>query len=416
MGMGGQIKEIGSSKCRAERQGQFRRRMNRAARSYLDHNATSPVRPEVAAAVARGLSLPGNPSSIHAEGRAARHALQAARAQLAALVGAAPERVVFTSGGTEAANAVLSGALRRRGCLAPTRLMVSATEHACVAVGHRFPDAAVEILPVDGNGTLRLDGLAARLDACRAEAVLVSVHAANNETGVVQPLAEIVRLARAHGRAMVHSDAVQAVGKIPLDFDALGLDALTLSGHKFAAPKGVGALVLAEGVSLETAFLRGGGQEARLRCGTENLSGIVGMGEAAEIARAALDHEAERLTSLRDTLEARVRALAPDAVVFGEGAERLPNTLSFSVPGLEAATALIALDLAGVAVSSGSACASGKVARSPVLAAMGVSPALAAGALRVSLGWNSDDDDPRRFLEGFERILSSLYQRRGQAA
>ncbi|SFK28708.1 cysteine desulfurase family protein [Methylorubrum salsuginis] len=390
--------------------------MDRAGRSYLDHNATSPARPEVAAAVARALSLPGNPSSIHAEGRAARHALQEARARLAALVGAAPERVVFTSGGTEAANAVLSGALRRRDCPAPTRLMISATEHPCVTAGHRFPQEAVEVLPVDAAGRLCLDVLATRLDACRDEAVLISVHAANNETGVVQPLAEIVRLARAHGRALVHSDAVQAVGKISVGLDALGLDALTLSGHKFAAPKGIGALVLAEGVTLETAFLRGGGQEARLRCGTENLVGIVGMGEAAEIARKALDAEAVRLAGLRDALQNRIRALAPGAVVFGEGASRLPNTLSFSVPGLEAATALIALDLAGVAVSSGSACASGKVARSPVLAAMGVSPALAAGALRVSLGWNSDDADLRRFLEGFERVVSSLYQRRGQAA
>lgn len=390
--------------------------MNSAARSYLDHNATSPVRPEVAAAVARALALPGNPSSIHAEGRAARHALQTARGQVAALLGAAPERVTFTGGGTEAANAVLSGALRREGLPAPTRLMISATEHACVSAGHRFPDDAVEVLPVDASGRLRLDVLAARLDARRGEAVLVSVHAVNNETGAVQPLAEIVRLARAHGQALVHSDAVQAVGKMPLVFDALGLDALTLSGHKFAGPKGVGAMVLAPGVTLAEPFLRGGGQEARLRGGTENLSGVVGMGEAAEIARFALDAEHARLAGLRDRLQTRVRALAPDAVVFGEGAERLPNTLSFSVPGLEAATALIALDLAGVAVSSGSACASGKVARSPVLAAMGVSPALAAGALRVSLGWNSDDDDLRRFLEGFERVVSSLYQRRGQAA
>ncbi|MFG5120160.1 cysteine desulfurase family protein [Methylorubrum sp. POS3] len=390
--------------------------MDRAARSYLDHNATSPARPAVAAAVARALTLPGNPSSVHAEGRAARQALQEARARVAALVGAAPERVVFTSGGTEAANTVLSGALRRRGMPAPTRLMISATEHACVAVGHRFPDTMVEILPVDAAGTLRLDVLADRLDACRDEAVLISVHAANNETGAVQPLAAIVRLARAHGQALVHSDAVQAVGKIPLSLDALGLDALTLSGHKFAAPKGVGALVLAEGVSLEAPLLRGGGQEARLRCGTENLPGIVGMGEAGRIAHAALAAEGLRLATLRDRLEAGVRALAPEAVVFGAGAERLPNTLSFAVPELEAATALIALDLAGVAVSSGSACASGKVARSPVLGAMGVSPALAAGALRVSFGWNSDEDDLQRFLEGFERVVSSLYRRRGQAA
>jgi cysteine desulfurase len=244
--------------------------MTSGARSYLDHNATSPVRPEVASAVARALALPGNPSSIHQEGRAARHALQTARAGLAALLGAALERITFTSGGTEAANTVLSGALRKAGLPAPTRLMISATEHPCVAAGHRFAPEAVEVLPVDGAGLLRLDVLAARLEACRDEAVLISVHAANNETGVVQPLAEIVRLARAHGQALVHSDAVQAVGKIPLDFAALGLDALTLSGHKFAAPKGIGAMVLADGVSLETPFLRGGGQEARLRGGTEN--------------------------------------------------------------------------------------------------------------------------------------------------
>lgn len=390
--------------------------MTSGARSYLDHNATSPVRPEVASAVARALALPGNPSSIHQEGRAARHALQAARAGLAALLGAVPERITFTSGGTEAANTVLSGALRKAGLPAPTRLMISATEHPCVTAGHRFAPDAVAVLPVDGAGLLRLDLLAARLEACRDETVLISVHAANNETGVVQPLAEIVRLARAHGRALVHSDAVQAVGKIPLDFSVLGLDALTLSGHKFAAPKGVGAMVLAEGVSLEAALLRGGGQEARLRGGTENLPGIVGMGEAADIARGALEAEAVRLAGLRDGLEARLRALAPDIVVFGEGAPRLPNSLSFAVPGLAASTALIALDLAGLSVSSGSACASGKVARSPVLAAMGVSPALAAGALRVSFGWNSRPEDLERFAAGFERVVSSLYQRRGQAA
>lgn len=385
-------------------------------RAYLDHNATSPVRPEVAAAVARALALPGNPSSVHAEGRAARAAVEAARARLGRLVGAPTARVVFTSGGTEAANAVLSGALRRAGSLAPTRLLVGATEHACVAAGHRFPADAVEILPVMAVGLIDLDALAARLDALRDETVLISVHAANNETGVVQPLGEIVALARGHGRALVHSDAVQAVGKIPLDFAALGLDALTLSGHKFAAPKGVGALVLAEGVTLEAAFIRGGGQEARLRCGTEALPSLVGMGEAAEIAGAALGDEEPRLAALRDALEAGVIERAPDAVVFGTGAPRLPNTLSFAVPGLDAPTALIGLDLAGVAVSSGSACASGKVARSPVLAAMGVSPALAAGALRVSFGWNSRAEDVIRFLDAFERVIHTLYKRRGEAA
>ena len=384
-------------------------------RTYLDHNATSPVRPEVSAAVARALALPGNPSSVHAEGRAARAVLERAREQVARLVGAAPARVIFTSGGTEAANTVLSGALVRAGTPAPTRLLASATEHPCVSAGHRFPN--VETIPVDASGVIDLDALRQRLAALAGEPVLISVHAANNETGVRQPLSKIVALARAHGSALVHSDAVQAVGKVAIGLDALGLDALTLSGHKFAAPKGTGAIVLGEGVTLESAFLRGGGQEMRLRCGTENLPGLAGLGAAAEQAGTALAAgEGERLERLRDAIEAGIRALAPDAVVFGEGAERLPNTACFAVPGLEAATALMSLDLAGIAVSSGSACASGKVARSPVLSAMGVSPALAAGALRVSLGWNSVDDDVMRYLDGFERIVSTLYKRRGQAA
>ncbi|MCE4225826.1 cysteine desulfurase [Methylobacterium sp. C25] len=390
--------------------------MNGAARSYLDHNATTPVRPEVAAAVAHALTLPGNPSSIHAEGRAARALLDSARDAVAALVGAKGRQVTFTSGGTEAANAVLSGALRRDGQPAPARLLISATEHACVAAGHRFPANAVEVLPVDAAGLLRLDVLRERLSALAGESLLISVHAANNETGVIQPLAEIVALAREHGRALVHSDAVQAIGKIPLDFNALGLDAVTLSGHKFAAPKGAGGFVLGKGVNLEAAFVRGGGQEARQRCGTENLAGIVGMGEAARLALADLDTESARLAAFRGALEDRVLALAPDATVFGKRAPRLPNTFSFAVPGIEAATALIAFDLAGVAVSSGSACSSGKVARSATLAAMGVSPALAAGALRVSFGWNSRDEDVTRFLTAFERLVQSLYQRRGQAA
>jgi cysteine desulfurase len=390
-------------------------RMSRA-RAYLDHNATAPVRPAVADAVARALMLPGNPSSIHAEGRAARAALEAARGAVAALVNARPEQVTFTSGGTEAANAVLSGALRGHHLPNPTRLLHTATEHPCVAAGHRFPEAAVEVVPVTGDGVIDLSVLEARLAALADETVLLSVHAANNETGAVQPLVDVVALARAHGRTLVHSDAVQAAGKVPLDMAGLGLDALTLSGHKFAAPKGVGAMVLAEGVTLENAFLRGGGQERRLRCGTECLPAIVGMGEAARIAREALDQEAARLSALRDRIEAGVRTLAPDAMVFAGGAPRLPNTLSFAVPGLDAPAALIALDLAGVAVSSGSACSSGKVARSATLAAMGVDANLAGGALRVSLGWNTVDADAACFLDAFERALQPLYKRRGQAA
>ncbi|MET0427400.1 MAG: cysteine desulfurase family protein [Microvirga sp.] len=386
------------------------------ARAYLDYNATAPVRPAVAEAVARALMLPGNPSSIHQEGRAARAALEAARGQVAALVGARPGQVVFTSGGTEAANAVLSGALGRRGQARPTRLLHSATEHPCVAAGHRFPEGAVEQLPVTPDGVIDLGVLDRRLSALSDESVLISVHAANNETGAIQPLSDIAALARAHGRALVHSDAVQAVGKIALDMAALGIDALTLSGHKFAAPKGVGAMILADDVALDAAFLRGGGQERRQRCGTECLPAIVGMGEAARIAADALASEGIRLAGLRDRIEAGLRTRAPDAVVFAAGAPRLPNTLSFAVPGLDAPAALIALDLAGVAVSSGSACSSGKVARSATLAAMGVDPKLAGGALRVSLGWKTVDEDASCFLDACERVLQPLYKRRGYAA
>ncbi|TNC11000.1 cysteine desulfurase [Methylobacterium terricola] len=387
-------------------------------RAYLDHNATSPVRPEVAEAVARALTeLPGNPSSIHREGRAARSAIEAARGQVAALMGAAPARVVFTSGGTEAANAVLSGALRRRGLPAPTRLLIGATEHPCCLQGHGFASAATEILPVDADGVLRLDALEARLLALAAEGVtaLVSVQAANNETGVIQPLGRVAALTCQHG-ALLHSDAVQAAGRVLVAHNISGVDALTLSGHKLGAPKGIGAVVLGDGATLEPGLVRGGGQESRLRGGTENVPGIVGFGVAAQSARAALAAEADRLARLRDAIEAGVRARAPDAVVFGTGAERLPNTLCLAMPGLKAETALIALDLDGVAVSSGAACASGKVSRSGVLAAMGVDPALSAGALRVSLGWNSRQDDGERFLAAFDRLVSSLYKRRERAA
>ncbi|MGX7706996.1 cysteine desulfurase family protein [Methylobacterium sp. Gmos1] len=388
------------------------------ARAYLDHNATSPLRPEVAEAVARALvELPGNPSSIHREGRSARSAVEAARAKVAALVGVGPSQVVFTSGGTEAANAVLSGALRRRGLPTPTRLLIGATEHPCCLQGHRFDPDVTEILPVDADGVLRLDVLEARLAALATEGAtaLVSVQAANNETGVVQPLARIAALACQHG-ALLHSDAVQAAGRVSIARNIINADAVTLSGHKLGAPKGVGAIVFGGGATLDAAFLRGGGQEARLRAGTENVPGIVGFGVAAELALAAMPAEAVRLADLRDAIEAGVRARAPDAVVFGAAASRLPNTSCFAVPGLKAETALIALDLDGVAVSSGAACASGKVSRSGVLAAMGVDPALSAGALRVSLGWNSRQEDGERFLAAFDRLVSSLYKRRERAA
>ncbi len=383
------------------------------ARTYLDHNATSPLRPEVLAAVTAALSRAGNPSSVHAEGREARALVERARAQVAALVGVRPENVTFTGSGTEAnATALRPGALRNGRGQPVARLITSATEHASVLAGHGFPPDRVQTVGARADGRLDLDQFARALDEAGDEPALVSVQAANSETGVLQPLAEIAALVHARG-GLLHSDAVQAAGRLSLDLHALGLDAVTLSGHKLGAPAGVGALVVAPGrAGPDFALLRGGGQEGRMRAGTENVVGIVGFGVAAEIAHREREAERLRLKRLRDMAESEIRRLAPEALVFGEMVERLPNTVSFAVPGLTAETALMALDLEGVAVSSGSACSSGKVARSHVLAAMGVPDDLARGAIRLSFGWNSRDEDVTRFSRGFEILLHRLYERR----
>jgi cysteine desulfurase len=390
--------------------------MAERARSYLDYNATAPLRPEVAEAVATALSLAGNPSSVHAEGRAARAAVEAAREKVARLVGAEPKNVIFTSGGTEAANAVLSPSLHRLGDKAgPSRLLMGAGEHPCVLEGHRFGEA-VERIPVDGDGVVDLGWLEARLERAAGERVLVSIQAANNETGVLQPVARAARLVQGHG-GLIHTDAVQAAGKITLDMAALGADVLTLSAHKLGGPKGVGALVLAsDQVNLGERLVRGGGQERGYRAGTENVAGIAGFGVAAEIAARDLAREAARLARLRQACEAELRRIAPKTVIFGAPAGRLPNTLAFAIPGVRAETALIAFDLDGVAVSSGSACSSGKVRRSHVLDAMGVPAPLAEGAIRLSLGWNSSEEDVKNFVAACERLVASLYKLRATAA
>ncbi len=363
---------------------------------YLDYNATTPVRPEAAAAVADALELSGNASSVHGFGRLARRRIETARDQVAALAGARPGQVVFTSGGTEANNLALAGTRR-------SRILVSAGEHASVL--EAVPQA--ERIPLDAEGRVDLDALSVMLAADRRPA-LVSVMLANNETGVIQPLAEVSALAREHG-ALLHSDAVQAAGKIPLHMPALGADLLSLSAHKLGGPQGVGALVVADQVALSP-LMRGGGQERARRAGTENLAGIAGFGAAAEAARAALA-DAAGLAQLRDRLERDLRALAPDIRVFGAGAERLGNTCCFATPGLLAETQVMALDLAGIAVSAGAACSSGRVRPSHVLLAMGASADEAGGAIRVSLGWRSENDDVDRFLEAW----SALYARRGGA-
>jgi cysteine desulfurase len=390
--------------------------MAASQRTYLDHNATSPLRPEVADVMLRAFQLPGNASSVHAEGRAARAEIERAREQVAHLVGAKAKNVIFTSGGTEAANLALSPGFRRLGQPGCTRLLLGAAEHPCVLNGHRFPSDAVVIIPVDSNGILDLTWLEARLQKAGDERVLVSVQLANNETGVLQPAAEAARLVHEHG-GLIHTDAVQAAGKIPVSMAELGVDVLTLSAHKIGGPKGIGAVILAsDQFEITERLIRGGGQEKGFRAGTENVAAIAGFGAAAEIALTVLGQEADRVQALRDEAETELRRIAPDAVVVGAQAERLPNTFAFAIPGLKAETALIAFDLAGVALSSGSACSSGKVKRSHVLDAMGVEPALAEGVLRVSLGWSTTKEDVIRFAEACERVIGTLYKRKASAA
>lgn len=356
---------------------------------YLDYNATAPMRPEVIEAVTASLSLGGNPSSVHAPGRLARRAVEDAREEVAALIGAAPEDIVFTSGGTESNALALFGAGRER-------ILASAIEHESV-----LRNAECELIPVDANGVVDLTALDAMLDARPA---LVSVMLANNETGVIQPVAEAARIAHRYG-ALFHCDAVQGAGKILIDVDEIGADLMSLSAHKLGGPKGVGALYVAPHVELKPLF-NGGGQERRRRSGTENLSGIAGFGAAARIAREHIS-EHENLARLRDTLEARIRALAPRAAVFGHNAPRLANTSLLSMPEVASETQVIAFDLDGIAVSAGSACSSGKVEPSRVLRAMGYEMGVANTAVRVSLGWASREDDVNKFIEAWGRLYAA---------
>ena len=359
---------------------------------YLDYNATAPIRPQAKNAVSDALAHAGNPSSVHAQGRRARRLLEDAREAVAFLVGAQPSDVVFTSGGTEANDLALHG-------LAGEYTLISAIEHDSVLKAS--PDARQ--VPVDRDGRIEVAALEDLLAAGPGRA-LVSVMFANNETGVVQPIDEMVEAARRHG-ALVHCDASQAAGKLPVDFAALGVDAMTLSAHKFGGPPGVGALVVGEGTEL-SARLRGGGQERRRRAGTENLPGIAGFGAAAAAAAAETLPDL-RIQSLRDDLERQVIAAAPRVRRFGAAVPRLPNTACFGVPGWRAETQVMGLDLAGVAVSAGSACSSGKVETSHVLRAMGASPDEAACSIRVSLGWASSHSD----VDSFVAAWGDLYRR-----
>ena len=374
--------------------------------TYLDYNAGAPLRPEVFAIMAETLECTGNASSVHAFGRAAHRRVEDARAQVAALAGANFSRVVFTSGGTEANNQ----ALRRMFKDQDTAILVSAVEHDSVIAAVPW----AEHLPVGRDGIVDLGRLHHRLAKMREDSkapILVSVMLANNETGIISPLREVAETAHAFG-ALVHCDAVQAAGKIPINMDALGINLLSLSSHKLGGPQGAGALVLSETPGLQaSALIRGGGQERGLRAGTENVAAIAGFGLAAELARYGLD-DAGRQVSLRDGLETSIRELAPRTEIFGYAAPRLPNTSCFTMPGVLAETQVVALDLEGVAVSAGAACSSGKVAPSRVLRTMGVDEDLAKCAIRVSLGWSTEKADVDHFLQTW----GSLCSRKGTLA
>ena len=386
----------------------------KASRVYLDYNATALLRPQAREAVVDALDRPGNPSSVHGEGRAARSMVEEARLIVAQALGTEPKCVTFTSGGTEALNAVLSPDLRDGG--APfEQLLVSAGEHVAVLEGHRFDPDHCRIVPLLNDGQIDLGALE-RLLAERPGRTLVALQAANNETGVIQPVAQAAELVHAAGGLLV-CDAVQAVGRLDCRFSILGADAIVMSGHKLGGLKGVGALAfVTPHLHIERPLVRGGGQERGTRSGTENVVGIVSLGAALKASLEGMEAEQERLKSLRNRLEAALLAAVPDLVIFGREAERVANTSAFAVPGLGAETLLISLDLAGMAVSSGSACSSGKVKASHVLAAMGVAPALAKGALRISLGWGSVDEDVERFCETFQKTVRNMRLRRAVPA
>jgi cysteine desulfurase len=375
-------------------------------RTYLDHNATAPLRPAAREALLAALDVVGNASSVHAEGRRARGLIEDARERVAALVNARPAEVVFTSGATEANNWAMAAGW--------DTIFISGIEHESVLAPARASGARVIELPARADGTVAAEVVSALIGESTGEIgrAVVTLQRANNETGALQSVAETAAVARAHGLS-IHTDAVQAPGRVAVDFAALGVDALSLSSHKIGGPKGVGALVVRGGVRLSP-FIVGGGQERRRRAGTENVAAIAGFGAAAADARQDLEGIG-RIAALRDRLEREAVRIAPQAVVIAGETGRLPNTTCLSLPGQSAEILVIKLDLAGIAVSAGAACSSGKVGQSHVLAAMGIAPDLARAAIRISLGWNSSDADVDAFLRAWSDIAGRAARRRAVA-
>jgi cysteine desulfurase len=364
-------------------------------RTYLDYNASAPLRSEARAAMVASMDTTGNPSSVHAEGRAVRAIVERAREEVAQLVNARPSEVVFTSGATEANNWVMAAGW--------DEICVSAIEHDSVLEPARAAGARLAALPVSKSGVVDVEAATATLARARERSarVLASLMMANNETGVVQPVAEVAAAARRLG-AVMHVDAVQAPGRLDIDFAALGADAMVLSAHKLGGPRGVGALIIRDGIALAP-FIKGGGQERRRRGGTENVAGIAGFGAAAAALKRDA-HAVARISRLRDMLEDGVVRMTPAAVIVGREAPRVANTACIALPGRPAETLVIKLDLDGIAVSAGAACFSGKVKASHVLEAMGLGPEIAGSAIRVSLGPETSEGDVAAFLAAWEKI------------
>jgi cysteine desulfurase len=369
---------------------------------YLDHNAITPMRPEAVEGVERALRTFGNPSSVHAAGRAARDVLDGARGRVARALSARPAEVVFTSGATESAAMAVRGALATAGRRA---LAVTAVEHPCVLdlarELARDEGVPVQVVPVDGRGVLDLEALRQAVDE---ETALVCCMLANNETGVLQPVAEVAAAARRAG-ALFLCDAVQAVGKIPVEVGALGADLVAITGQKFGGPRGAGALWIRPDLGLRPLF--GGHQERGRRAGTENLPGVAGLGAAIEAASAGRGTEAPRMRALRDRLEGGLLAAVPRARVNGAGAERLPTTASIAFEGCDSEALLIAMDLEGICASAGAACTSGSTRPSHVLSAMGLSMNEARATIRFSVGWSTTPDE----VEAALRVVPPLIER-----
>ena len=365
-----------------------------AQRIYLDYNATAPIRPEVIELMCEIMDTVGNASSVHEPGRQARQRVETARQQVAELVSASAKNIIFTGSGTEADNLALRGFL-------PRHLIVSGVEHGAILAPALLLDPYATIIEIGPQGQLDLASLEAALNAS-TEPALVSLMLANNETGIIQPVAEASEIARGHD-ALVHCDGIQGAGKILVDIDQLGVDLLSLSGHKIGGPQGVGALVMREDRSV-LAQMVGGGQEMGRRSGTENVAGIAGFGEAARLAASELEQFAE-LTTMRNRMEEQLAEVAPSRKVIGSDVPRLPNTSCVTMPGVRSDTQVMALDLAGISVSAGSACSSGKVSASHVLDAMGMELDEAMTAIRISLGRSTTEDEINRFVETWSLIF-----------